>query len=368
MSMAEDQIRSSLPTEVSAVSVYHAAIPEAGEDAEPLALGLPGGAVLFGVFDGMGGSGGTRYVVDGVERKGAYLASRLVRDVCSSVASSFFRASPPPAAVGARGEAMAGLKAQLEASLEDRLKLEAEALGGSGTELRSSLVRTLPTTAALGLLWPIDRREPLLSTFWAGDSRVYILHPVEGLIQVTADDIRSGGDALENLIADSQLTNCISASTDFRVNAHWCQPASQSIVFAATDGCFGYVPSPAHFEHLLLECLARARSTDEWGRLLEERFADVAQDDASLVALLVGFADFASAQRAYAARLAIIDERFIKPYSLFGNAVRDADVEIERLDHRRRALIEQRDRVRDELWASYKREYEKFLPGRETVR
>ena len=36
---------------------------------------------VLGVFDGMGGSGSTRYLENGITRTGAYIASRLVRDL-----------------------------------------------------------------------------------------------------------------------------------------------------------------------------------------------------------------------------------------------------------------------------------------------
>ena len=37
---------------------------------------------------------------------------------------------------------------------------------------------------------------------WAGDSRGYVLQTESGLCQLTQDDIKSKGDALENLIAE----------------------------------------------------------------------------------------------------------------------------------------------------------------------
>ena len=55
-------------------------IPDQGEDSDPILRDGPD-LGLLGVFDGMGGAGGTVYETPEGRRTGAYLASRIARDV-----------------------------------------------------------------------------------------------------------------------------------------------------------------------------------------------------------------------------------------------------------------------------------------------
>ena len=57
-----------------------AKVPDHGEDSDPILREGPD-LGLAGVFDGMGGAGGTVYGTPDGPRSGAYLASRIVRDV-----------------------------------------------------------------------------------------------------------------------------------------------------------------------------------------------------------------------------------------------------------------------------------------------
>ena len=78
-----------------------------------------------------------------------------------------------------------------------------------------------------------------------------------GAHQLTRDDIRDHGDAMTNLRADS-------VDQQRHVRRHrlsWSITLGLSLrapflLVAATDGCFGYLPSPMHFEHMLLTDLA----------------------------------------------------------------------------------------------------------------
>ena len=90
--------------------------------------------------------------------------------------------------------------------------------------------------------------------FWAGDSRAYVL-PADGARQLSTDDLRDPSDAMANLRRDSVVSNAMSADTDFHVNYRRVELKAPFLLVCATDGCFGYVPTPMHFEHLR----ARAR-------------------------------------------------------------------------------------------------------------
>jgi Protein phosphatase 2C len=214
-----------------------------GEDSDPV---LRDGRELglVAVFDGMGGAGGTVYETPDGPRTGAYLASRVARDVVEqrmvALLDPDWNLDGPAAA--------ADLQRSVRAALQERLaELKAPASG-----LRSRLLRALPTTMATVAL---QRREPdgdrwFCHLFWAGDSRAYVFEPDAGARQLTTDDIRDAGDAMANLREDSVVSNAMSADTDFVVHHRKVELTAPFLVVAATDGCFGYVPSPMHFEHL----------------------------------------------------------------------------------------------------------------------
>ena len=119
-----------------------------GEDSDPI---LRDGRELglVAVFDGMGGAGGTVYETPDGPRTGAYLASRVARDVVEqrmvALLDPDWNLDGPAAA--------ADLQRSVRAALQERLvELKAPASG-----LRSRLLRALPTTMATVAL---QRREP----------------------------------------------------------------------------------------------------------------------------------------------------------------------------------------------------------------
>jgi len=150
-----------------------------------------------------------------------------------------------------------------QAALEFRLfdTLEIRVNGRALPPLRSRKEKWLLALLAL------QRRDSGSSTFdahvfWAGDSRAYLLDPRAGAQQLTTDDIKSGADAMRNLTDDSVMSNCISASADFHINHRAVELEAPFVVLCATDGCYGYLPSPMHFEQLLLSTMAAAKDKE----------------------------------------------------------------------------------------------------------
>jgi len=324
-------------------------VPGQGEDSDPIVrhgreLGLAA------VFDGMGGAGGTVYETPDGPRTGAYIASRIARDVVEermlALLDPEWNLDGPAAA--------RDLTRSVKRALADRLaKLNAPASG-----LRSRLLRALPTTMALLAL---QRREPRKGRwtghlFWAGDSRVYVFEPATGAHQLTRDDLRDRGDAMVNLRQDSVVSNAMSADTDFVVHHHQVELTAPFLVVAATDGCFGYVRTPIHFEHLALAALRDSTDAGSWSRLLQERITAITGDDAAIAVLGVG-ADHEEFRELFAKRMAEVEERCVVPLDELEAAVGRAE----------QAVAEARRRhaeVQTSLWAAYKPEYERYL-GRE---
>jgi serine/threonine protein phosphatase PrpC len=322
-----------------------AKVPDHGEDADPILRDGPD-LGLAAVFDGMGGAGGTVYDTPDGSRSGAYLASRIARRVVEEHLLGLLTPDRP-----LPGEATATeLHDALEGALQDALA----ALHAPASRLRSRLLRALPTTMALGAL---QRAEPdgadwICHVLWAGDSRVYAC-TADGLQQLSIDDLRDAGDAMTNLQRDSVISNAISADTDFRINHRRVPLRAPFVLVCATDGCFGYLRSPMHFEAMLLRTLMDAGSEEGWSTALQEEIAAVTGDDASLVAIGVG-ADVPALQRLLGPRLAEVEQRYTGPMDDLVEEVHRAEQALADLQHRRTADTAQR-------WARYRPAYERLL-------
>jgi serine/threonine protein phosphatase PrpC len=321
-------------------------IPDHGEDSDPiLRHGRELG--LVGVFDGMGGAGGTVYETPDGPRTGAYLGSRLARDV---VEQRMLQLLDPEWNLDGPAVAIDLRQAVREALAQQLAELRAPTSG-----LRSRLLRALPTTMALVALQRLqsDGDRWAAHLFWAGDSRAYVLEPSSGLRQVTVDDIRDHGDAMANLREDSVVSNAMSADTDFVVHHRQLELKTPFLVLTATDGCFGYLPSPMHFEHLLLTALRDAADVEEWSAGVQRAISSVTGDDAAMAVLGVG-ADFAGFRRLFADRTDALEQRWISPLDAAEEQVRQLEQQLTQARGRRQAQ-------QAELWAAYKPDYELYL-------
>jgi serine/threonine protein phosphatase PrpC len=320
-------------------------IPDQGEDSDPILRDGPD-LGLVAVFDGMGGAGGTVYETPEGRRTGAYLASRLARDV---VERRMLELLEPDWNLNGRAAA-----SDLHRSVQQALRERLEELHAPPSGLRSRLLRALPTTMALVALQRTQPGGPVWGchVLWAGDSRAYVFEPA-GARQLTTDDLRDPGDALANLRRDSVVSNAISADTDFHVNYRKVELRAPFFVVCATDGCFGYVRTPMHFEHMVLSQLENARSTEAWSSSLQAEIAAVTGDDAAMSVLGVG-AGFKEFQKLFAPRATELGRDFIGPLDELSIAITRAEQELEAL--RSRQLAETA-----ESWSRYKPEYERYL-------
>ncbi len=317
-----------------------------GEDSDPI---LRDGQELglVAVFDGMGGAGGTVYETPDGPRTGAYLASRVARDVVEArmvaLLDPKWNLDGPAAA------------ADLHRSVRDALQTRLTELHAPVSGLRSRLLRALPTTMALVAL---QRRDAggdrwVAHVFWAGDSRAYVFLPGAGAQQLSVDDIRDHGDAMANLREDSVVSNAMSADVDFVVHHRRVDLTAPFLVVAATDGCFGYLPSPMHFEHLVLAALRDAPDTDGWSGAVQTATSEVTGDDASMSVLGVG-TDHDEFRALFASRTAELEQRWITPLDALAADVQRREGELDEL----RTAQRQRQA---QLWAAYKPAYERQL-------
>lgn len=320
-------------------------IADHGEDSDPILRDGPD-LGLLAVFDGMGGAGGTVYDTDDGPRSGAYLASRIARDV---VEHRMLDLLVPD--WNLNGDAAAtDLQRSVQTALQDRL---AE-LKAPKSRLRSRLIRALPTTMAVLALQRVQRSGDtwLAHVFWAGDSRAYIFDP-DGAHQLSTDDLRDPSDAMANLRRDSVISNAMSADTAFHVNYRRVELNAPFLLICATDGCFGYVPSPMHFEQMILHNLDNARSVAGWSQAVQDDIAAVTGDDAAMSVMAVG-ADLTELQTLFANRTAEIQQQFTTPIDDLAHAVQRAEQELQ-------ALRQQQVDDTQQLWARYQPGYERHL-------
>jgi serine/threonine protein phosphatase PrpC len=320
-------------------------IPDQGEDSDPILRDGPD-LGLLGVFDGMGGAGGTVYETPDGRRTGAYLASRIARDV---VEQRMLDLLEPDWHLNGKAAAR-----NLKHSVQQALKQRLQELNPAPSGLRSRLIRALPTTMALVALQRTQPGGPTWAghVFWAGDSRAYVFQP-RGASQLSTDDLRDPGDALANLRRDSVVSNALSADTEFHINYRRVELRSPFLVVCATDGCFGYVRTPMHFEYLVLSHLLEARNTEAWSTALQDEIAAVTGDDAAMSVLGVG-ADLKEFQKLFAPRVGELASDFIEPLDELSEAVTRAEQELRALQSRQ--LDEMTER-----WNRYKSEYERYL-------
>jgi serine/threonine protein phosphatase PrpC len=320
-------------------------IPDQGEDSDPILRDGPD-LGLLGVFDGMGGAGGTVYETPEGRRTGAYLASRIARDV---VEQRMLDLLEPDWHLNGKAAAR-----NLQHSVQQALKQRLQELNPAPSSLRSRLIRALPTTMAVVALQRTQPGGPTWAghVFWAGDSRAYVFEP-RGASQLSTDDLRDPGDALANLRRDSVVSNAMSADTEFHINHRRVELRSPFLVVCATDGCFGYVRTPMHFEYLVLSHLLEARNTEAWSSALQAEIAAVTGDDAAMSTLGVG-ADLKEFQELFTPRVGELASDFIEPLDELSDAVTRAEQELRALQSRQ--LDEMTER-----WNRYKSEYERYL-------
>lgn len=253
------------------------------------------GATMLSVFDGCGGAGAKKYVKLG-NHSGAYIGSRVV---CGIVFDWF------------RGLADLNNESTWTMQIHDMIQ-EAFAkyreCDESRSVMRGSLAKEFPTTMSGSII--LNKNTGAEANFlWAGDSRGYVLD-ANGLHQMTQDDVNDA-DALNNLMNDGAMTNVISGSKDFEIHTNKCPLYPGSMVICSTDGCFGYLESPIHFEYMLLSYLMESNSHIDWKNKVTDYLARVSGDDFTMLIAFYGFKDFNSIKATYYGRLRYIESNYI---------------------------------------------------------
>lgn len=204
------------------------------------------------VCDGLGGSGNTKHDVfeggneEPTKRTSAYLGSRIVSDCVEKFYQTHI------------GEFISsGLSARVVEPLIQEMKREIINALSDGLDkyhiepTRSRTLKTFPTTLASAIYCPNNGGLKILA-IWAGDSRVYVLSPTQGLQLLSVDDADGAADSMNS---SSAMNNCISVGNPFHINFALYEMNEPGLVFCCTDGCFDYIPSPLNLEWLLLKTI-----------------------------------------------------------------------------------------------------------------
>ena len=305
---------------------------------------FPDGSGIVAVFDGLGGSGSTQYELEGDSFSGAWIGSRIAKVVFAC--SLDWAIKRPEFSVEFWMD-------EYQFALRDILLSIWKKLDTNPSKLRSSLIRPLPSTMSAIYFQPHESGYKA----WclnAGDSRSYILNPEKGLQQVSHDDIVTEADALETLHSSTRISNCLSADGKFSIHTYPFEVKCPVVFLSASDGCFDYVPFPANFEFILLDCLQLADSAGNWAIRLGSQFRAIAGDDVSLALSAIGWKDFAELKSAFQSRYEFLSKNFATPIDELEEMLRstpegDPDMEIKK------------DEIRKRLWERYRINYELFM-------
>ena len=251
----------------------------------------------IGVLDGMGGAGAgpAELKIPGVTiaTTEALLASRITRQgVMKALASE-----------------TALTNVYLSKLVRDRLQeTESYLKLGEKTRIRGTMTKRLPTTLVISQVREnATTNSTEITTWWAGDSRAFLVTPRDGLAMLTRDHVRVD-DPLEQLRSDPPIENVVNVSTNFYLDEFSTSVKNSFVLLLATDGVFGYLPTPGFLELGLLEALVTSRTQ------VAEHFADFctsyAADDVSAAILVRGFSDDADVRAKFSARLTTLQERY----------------------------------------------------------
>lgn len=274
-------------------------IPGQGEDSYCYSFCDTAG--MLGVFDGCGGAGARRhgYYSDHTE---AYMASRL----CAGAFYDCFRRLFPTYMSPARLVSEA-----FGPHVMRRLKDYSPPRDETGFQIKGAGIRTLPSTAAVALVQQDKGGDLLVTAIWAGDSRVYLLDS-KGLAQLTEDDT-TVPDPMQTLYDDGVLKNVLCSDKPVQLHHRTVRMQEPFVVFAATDGCFGYLSTPMEFEGVLLDTLLRADCAAAWEEKLAALIGSIAGDDQSLCLAAYGFGSFTVLQKTFAGRYIRLQQEYLTP-------------------------------------------------------
>jgi hypothetical protein len=291
------------------------------EDAPPIGIAVKRKShrsAFFSIMDGMGGAGAGQVNVNLPTAKfsttEALIASRSVRDtVLKQVVDIRMLSSDT-----------------LEKSITDDLeKIDNACKISSSSKIRGTLTKRLPTTLLVTKVEPCkkDPRLKKIKIWWAGDSRAFLIQPNAGLAALTRDHVLPT-DALEQLRSDPPIQNTISSSVPFSIQHDAFGVPGPYLLLLASDGVFGYLPTPGMLELGILEALVQPAK--DFALNLMNFCGMYAADDVSAAIMTYNIFDNDEVLAGFSKRLEILRERY-EPIRELDTSSEQYSAEVERL-------------------------------------
>ena len=308
------------------------------EDAPPIGISEYRNSrqsAFLSVMDGMGGAGAGRVHVSLPSAKfsttEALIASRSVRDtVLKQVVDKQLFSSDKP---------VKNITRDLQKSITDDLELIDSACKiSSSSKIRGTLTKRLPTTLIVSKVEPykMDSKLKKIEIWWAGDSRAFLIQPNAGLAALTRDHVLPT-DALEQLRSDPPIQNTISSSVPFSIQHDAFGVPGPFLLLLASDGIFGYLPTPGMLELGILEALQQPAS--DFALNLMNFCGTYAADDVSASILTFNIFDNEEVLAEFSKRLEVLRERY-KLVRAMDTSSEEYSSEVERLWSLERPLYE----------------------------
>ncbi len=190
---------------------------------------------------------------------------------------------------------------KLATLIREKLTVIAENVG---FEVETSVIGAylLPSTLTVAYMNEQDDKVDVLY-LWAGDSRAYLWNS-EGLGQITED--HEYGET---------MTNLITLTKPFRIEARLVSVAKPCLLLNASDGCYKCMAfdSPFDLEYIFLKSIEMSDDFAASSAFLAEQFAALGKhDDSNTMALhAFGYQDYEGVRSAVKERLKSIDETVI---------------------------------------------------------
>ena len=121
------------------------------------------------------------------------------------------------------------------------------------------------------------------------------------------------------------------------------------IILSATDGCFGYLLTPMHFEYILLDCLTNSSNCKEWSESIHKTLNPISSDDFT-IGLQIVDEDFSYWQKSLHVRYEYLKNSVIQPLDQIKAAYEKAIQECAMLQESLHNGI-------TESWQQYKEEF-----------
>ena len=144
---------------------------------------------------------------------------------------------------------------------------------------------------------------------------------------------------MSNIYDDGALTNVLSSDGNYKLHHKVISIKKPCVVIGATDGCFGYLPSPMNFEYEVLRNLTDAKNIYGFRDGLKAFFKEVAGDDFTFACMGFGYEKFSELKGSFENRRNFVEKEYISKIES------DPD----------------NDELIEKLWQEYRKLYERYL-------